>query len=132
MRYLWIENYAGIWRDDEGRTLVIVTRDDENATVDLMINGNPMSRPWCDGQPAMGLPARYSPIDGPGLEIELGRPGFSLSVNYEFAEPPYESESLSVGVSSYEAVTEAEEFSKIFGKLGRYKRQDAEQNATFR
>jgi hypothetical protein len=129
MRNTWIENYAGTWRDDEGRTLVIITRDDEHATVDLMIDGNPMPRPWCDGQPALGLPARYSQIDGPDLEIELGRPGFSLSVNYEFAEPPYEPESLSVGVSSYEADADAEEFSKVFGKLGRYRRQNAEQNA---
>jgi len=127
MKSPWIENYAGTWHDDEGRTLVITTRDDEHATVDLMTDAGPMCRPWCDGKPALGLPAKYSPIDSPSLDIDLGRPGFSLNVNYEFAEPPYEPESLSVGVSSYENDMESDVFIKVFGKLGRYTRQDAEQ-----
>jgi hypothetical protein len=58
------------------------------------------------------------------LDIELGRPGFSLNVNYESDDPmaPDEPESLSVGVSRYESDGAAEEFMKLFGKLGRYRR----------
>ncbi|MFC1453287.1 hypothetical protein ACFLSJ_08100 [Verrucomicrobiota bacterium] len=125
MRLPWIENYAGTWHDEEGRTLVITTRDDEHATVDLLIDGTPMVRPWCADALAEGLHARYSPADGPDLEIDLGRPGFSLNVNYEFAEPPDEPESLSVGVSMYESDRESDGFGRLFGKLGRYRRADA-------
>jgi hypothetical protein len=130
MRDSWIDSYAGSWHDAEGRTLVIAIHDDEHAIVDLLVNGEPMSRSWSGGSPAVGLSARYRPIDGPSLDIELGRPGFSLIVNYEFAEPPYEPESLSVAVSSYETDKGAEALTKHFGKLGRYTRRDAEhQNA---
>jgi hypothetical protein len=126
MRLSWIQNYVGSWHDDEGRTLVIAACDDEHATVDLLVNGKPMLRPWCRGKPALRLTARYSPIDGPDLDIDLGRPGFSLNVNYEFPDPPHEPEGLSVGVSSYESDAKAQEFTKLFGKLGRYKRETAE------
>jgi len=126
MRFPWIQNYVGSWHDDEGRVLVIAVRDDEHATVDLLVNGKPMPRPWCSGRPALGLAARYSPSDGPDLDIDLGRPGFSLNVNYECADPPHERESLSVGVSAYEADSKAQEFAKLFGRLGRYRRENAE------
>ena len=129
MRFPWIENYAGTWHDDEGRTLIITTCDDENATVDLLVHGAPMIRPWCGNRPVVRLRARYSPADGPGLEIDLGRPGFSLNVNYELADPMSagEPESLSVGVSWYESDAQAEQFSELFGKLRRYRRAHAEQ-----
>ena len=128
MRFPWIENYAGTWLDDEGRALIITTCDDESATVDLLVDRVPMIRPWCDNRPAERLHAKYTPIDGPDLDIDLGRPGFSLNVNYESADPtaPDEPESLSVGVSRYESDAEAEKFSKLFGRLGRYRRADAE------
>jgi hypothetical protein len=92
----------------------------------LLVDGQPLLRPWCKNKPAEGLRASYSPADGPGLEIELGRPGFSLSVNYEFdghnfAEGP---ESLSVDISRFESDTLVDAFVQLFGKLGRYKRID--------
>jgi hypothetical protein len=83
-----------------------------------------MFRPWCRNKPTEGLRATYSPADGPGMDIELGRPGFSLNVNYEFVDPnlPKELESLSVDVSRYESDAVAEAFVRQFGKLERYKR----------
>lgn len=129
MKFPWIQNYAGTWHDDEGRTLVIATRDDQHATVDLLVNGKPMPRPWCGGKLALALAARYIPFNGPDLDIDLGRPGFSLNVNYEFPEPPHEPESLSVGVSTYESDVKAQEFIKLFGKLGRYRRENVEQES---
>ena len=128
MKCSWIENYAGTWHDSEGRVLIITICDDENATVDLLFDGDFVLRAWCADEPAAGLAARYNPADGPDLDIDLGRPGFSLSVNFESAEPPYEPESLSVGVSRYESDLEAERFINLFGKLGRYRRKNAEQS----
>ena len=128
MKDQWIDNYAGRWHDDDRRTLVISTLDEEQASVDILLNGELMLRPWCNNAPASGLVARYSPMDGPSLNIDLGRPGFSLNVNYEFDEHPHEPESLSVGVSTYEDDVEADGYIILFGKLGRYKRETAEQN----
>ena len=128
MRSPWVENYVGTWHDDEGRTLVIATLDDDMPSFDLLVNGTLMLRPWCSDEPALGLVARYSQIDGPDLKIDLGRLGFVLHVNYEFAEPPHEPESLSVAVSSYESDTEGDGFSKLFGRLGRYRRENKEQH----
>ena len=87
MKFPWIENYAGTWEDDEGRTIIITTRDNENATVDLLIHGIPMIRPWCGDEPAEGLPAKYNPAEGPDLDVDLGRPGFSLNLNYGSYNP---------------------------------------------
>jgi hypothetical protein len=128
MKIRWIDNYAGTWGDDAGRTLIITPRSDSIADVTLLVDGQPMFRPWCRNKPAKGLRATYSPADGPGLVIELGRPGFSLNVNYEFVDPNLakEPESLSVDVSGYESDTVAEAFVRLFGKLERYKRIDLE------
>ena len=128
MKIRWIDNYAGTWSDDEGRTLIITPRSDTTADVTLLVDGQPMFRPWCSNKPAENLRANYNPADGPGLDIELGRPGFSLNVNYEFVYPnlPKEPESLSVDVSRYESDAVAEAFVRLFGKLERYKRIDLE------
>jgi len=126
MKLRWIDNYAGTWGDAEGRTLIITPRSDTIADVTLLLDGKPMFRPWCRNKPTEGLRATYSPADGPGLDIELGGPGFSLNVNYEFVDPnlPEEPESLSVDFSRYESDIATEAFVRLFGKLERYKRID--------
>lgn len=126
MKLRWIDNYAGTWDDDEGRTLVITPRSDTTADVTLLVDGQPLLRPWCKNKPAEGLRASYSPADGPGLEIELGRPGFSLSVNYEFDGPNLRRGTRKpfCDISRFESDTLVEAFVQLFGKLGRYKRID--------
>jgi hypothetical protein len=128
MKYLWIENYAGTWEDPTGRTLVIKVTDEHQATVSLFVSGEPMARPWCGNLPASDLLAEYSPPDGPGLEVNLGRPGLSLELNYEFPESwaPDEGETLSVGFSRYEEDTAADAYVDLFLPLERYSRRDAE------
>ena len=129
MKSRWIDNYAGTWEDDEGRTLIITPKDETSADVDLLVNGTPMLRPWCDNKPAKSLRGILSPAYGPDLDIGLGRPGLSLNVNYESGDymSPDGAESLSVGVSRYESDIEAEPFVRMFGKLGSYKRKDPQQ-----
>jgi len=133
MKIRWIDNYAGTWGDDEGRTLIITPRSDTTADVTLLVDRQPMFRPWGRNKQTKGLRATYNPADGPGLDIELGRPGFSLNVNYEFVDPnlPKELESLSVDVSRYESDAVAEAFVRQFGKLERYKRIDPEKVTDF-
>jgi hypothetical protein len=127
MKSPWIENYVGTWQDGEGRTLIITIHNDMNAKVDILLHGTPMLRPWCAGKPALGLLAKYSPAEGPDLDINLGRPGFSLNLNYEsdIQMTPDNLEYLSVGVSRYEDDEEVELYKKLFGKLQCYKRANA-------
>ncbi len=126
MKLKWIDNYAGTWTDDEGRTLEIKARSETKCEATLLVNGRPMLRPWCGNSPAEGLIGTYSPRSGPDLDIDLGRPGFSLNLNYEPGETvaPDEPESLSVGVSRYESDSVAERYVRLFGKLGRYRKTD--------
>ena len=124
MKFPWIENYAGTWQNNEAQTLVITICDDEHAMVDVLMHGAPLLRPWCEDTPATGLPARYDPAEWPGLDVGLGRPGFSLNLNYDSDHGliPDAPESLSVGISRYSSDAEIEQYVKLFGKLGRYKR----------
>ena len=128
MKTPWIENYLGVWCDDEGRTLIIKTLDDTNAQVDLIQNGSPIKRPWCGNKPSAGMHATYDFKEGPELNIHLGYDGFTLSVSHIFDNPlmPNDEETLAVGVSQYEDDVELNQYLKIFGKLGYYKRSAAE------
>ena len=128
MDFSRIEHYAGRWIDDEGRMLVIETNGVQSALVSILVDGAPMARPWCGGKPATALSAACYEVNGPELQIHLGRPGFSLHVNYELADSmnPDEPESLSVAVSTYESDQDALNLVRLFGKLGRYRRADAE------
>lgn len=130
MRANWIENYAGVWEDPTGRVLTITIQDEYRAKVTLLVNGVPMPRPWCRNKPAEDLKARYSPIDGPGLDVLLGRRGFLLSLNYEFLtpwDPPGEPVALSVGIGWRSDDLKAEQFGRLFEPLARYVRKGAEQ-----
>ena len=119
----WIENYAGTWVDPTGRVLIITIQDEYRARVTLLVDGAPMRRPWCRNKPAENLKARYNPMDGPGLEVALGRRGFSLELNYEFPkpwDPPDEPVALSVGICQYESDVAALQFHQLFYPLTRY------------
>ena len=49
-------------------------------------DGTVMLRPWVADEPARDLRAKYRPDWGPDLDIDLGPPGFSLQVNYEYGD----------------------------------------------
>lgn len=128
MDYSWINNYSGIWEDDEGRKLIITPYDEENATVDLQVNEKPMVRSWKKSEPAINMHGIYDPAEGPGLTVDLGRPGFTLDLNFEFPDlmNPDAPEELSVGISWRSSDKKAEVFMEVFGKLSRYHRASAE------
>jgi hypothetical protein len=48
-------------------SIVITPCSDTTADVTLLVDGQPLLRPWCKNKPAEGLSATYSPADGPGL-----------------------------------------------------------------
>ena len=80
MKATGIENFAGRWADDSGRSLVISVRDNDTALVTLLVNGTPMMRPWCENQLATDLQATYCEADGTGLVVDLGRAGFGTEL----------------------------------------------------
>lgn len=129
MRDEWIDNYAGKWADEYGRVFVITVRGPSRATVTLLVNGVPLSRPWCGNRLATDMPARLSP-DSPALYVKLGRPGFIIELDYvsPYVFPSYDfmGEELSIGVGYHEEDTEAPRFIDLFSPLGNYRRADKE------
>ncbi len=111
----WIENYRGKWKNDEGFTIVIRPIDEKSASVDIILNGQPMRRPWCGNAPSNNLSALYRDDEGLGLEIDLGRDGFALFLDYESAGTIYGSECIVAGISWLEADREAEQWTSLFG-----------------
>ena len=134
MRDNWIDNYAGEWVDDTGRVLRIVVSDDNTAAVSLLVNGEPLKRPWCNNAPSVDMQAKYDPSWGPGLEVALGREGFMLGLDYEPAYEllPDQPEALTVDVSWEWGDHVAESHASFFMPLGPYVRKDAEQGRSRR
>ncbi len=115
MRSPWIENYQGEWKNGGGFLISIRIIDDKKASVDITQNGQPLQRPWCAHAPANNLNALYRGDEGMGLEIDLGRDGFALFLDYECEGTFYEKECLTAGVSRLEVDQEAEQWTSFIG-----------------
>jgi hypothetical protein len=132
MNYSWINNFSGIWNNNEDQTLIITPYDDENATVDLLIFERPLSRSWCQGKPTINMHGLYNPEKGPSLDVDLGRPGFLLELNFAHKGlmGPNTPDEISVGVSWHVSDKDAANFQKYLGKLGSFKKINAEQSSS--
>ena len=90
MRSPWIENYRGQWENREGFGVKIELISDGAVIVDVIVNGRLLERPWCADMPAEALHATNREDEGLGVEVHLGRAGFSLFLNYECAGQFYD------------------------------------------
>lgn len=107
MRTPWIENYRGKWENSEGFLLTIRPINEDSASVDIAVDGSPVRRPWCKDAAASHLNAVYREDEGLGLEVDLGRDGFALFLNYECAGGFHERECLTASISRFEDDQEA-------------------------
>ena len=98
----WIENYRGEWTNSAGFEIVIRPIDEKRASVDISLNNHPILRPWCADSPCENLNAVYREEDGLGLEVNLGRDGFSLFLDYECPFISSERECITASLSRYE------------------------------
>jgi hypothetical protein len=115
MKTPWIENYRGEWANSEGFEIMIGPIDEKRASVEISLNGLPILRPWCADSPCENLNAVYREDEGGGLEVGLGRDGFSLFLDYECVSDMYERKCLTAGISRYEDDQEAERWTSFFG-----------------
>ena len=119
----WIENYRGEWANSEGFEIVIRPIDEERASVDISVNDHPILRPWCADSPCENLHAVYREDLGGGLEVDLGRDGFSLFLDYECAGSMVERECITVGLSRYEDDQDAGRWTSFFGLKTYFRRE---------
>ena len=111
----WIKNYEGEWENSEGFLIVVRLIDEDSASVDIALNGKIILRPWCENLPAFDLSAVYREGDGLGLEVDLGRDGFSLFLDCESAGGICDDETLAAGISRLESDQEAERWTSLIG-----------------
>ena len=123
----WIENYRGQWVNSKGFEIVIRPLDEKRASVDISLNEHPILRPWCADSPCEDLNAVYREDDGLGLEVCLGRDGFSLFLDYECMGDIFDRECISAGLSRYESDQDAERWTSFFG-LETYFRREPNKN----
>ena len=119
----WIENYRGEWENSEGFVIAIRPIDERTALVDLSFNGRAILRPWCGDSPSENLNGLYREGEGGGLEVTLGRDGFSLVLDYESAGFMYDREIVTAGVSRYEDDEDAEEWVSLLGLETYFRRE---------
>ena len=105
-----IEDYRGKWKNRDGFLLTIRPIDEDSASVDISVDGCPVRRPWCKDTAASNLNALYRGEEGLGLEINLGRDGFSLFLDYECADGFHEKECLTASISRLEDDQEAKQW----------------------
>ena len=115
MRSPWIENYRGRWENREGSLLTIRPINEDSASVDISVDGRPVRRPWCKDTTASNLNALYRGEEGLGLEVDLGRDGFALFLDYECAGGFYERECLTASISRLEDDQEAKQWLSHIG-----------------
>ena len=131
MKTPWIENYRGEWANSEGFVIVIRPLDEKRASVDISFNEQPILRPWSEDSPCENLNAVYREDDGLGLEVGLGRDGFSLFLDYESAGVTSEREWISSGLSRYESDQDAERWTSFFGLEAYFRREPNKDTGKF-
>lgn len=122
MRSPWIENYRGQWENREGFGVKIELSSDGTVIVDVIVDGRLLDRPWCTDMPAESLPATNREDEGLGVEVHLGRDGFSLFLNYESAGQFDEKECIIPAVSRLLEDQEAEQWTSLFSAEALYRK----------
>ncbi len=111
----WIENYRGQWVNRTGFEIVIRPLDEKAASVDISVHGHPILRPWSTNSPCENLNGVYREDGGLGLEVNLGRDGFSLFLDYECPGDLFEVECITAGLSRRADDQDAEKWMSSFG-----------------
>ena len=119
----WIENYRGQWVNRTGFEIVIRPLDEKAASVDISLHGHPILRPWSANSPCENLNGVYREDDGLGLEVNVGRDGFSLVLDYECPGDLFEVECITAGLSRYQHDQDAERWMSAFGLEAYFRRE---------
>ena len=82
----WEDNFIGEWAGKPSRELHIRKVKDRHYLATLLVDGQPLLRPWMDNAPTIEMPARYSftALEGSDFSIDLWTDRrFAISLSYE-------------------------------------------------
>jgi hypothetical protein len=126
MKFPYIENYVGKWKDEDGNRLIVEKLNDETAMVSFYTSpvNKPILRPWYNNKPSLDMSAKYYPEVGPELVVDLWEPGKGFSLNLNF-EPEYlldnfRNNSIAPTLSRYEEDNYLDQYYGLFGRLRHY------------
>ena len=119
----WEDNYVGVWIGKPSRELRIRKLGPRRYLATLLINGQPIRRPWMNDEPTVDLPATYSfnAMDGSDFLVDLWtNERFAISLNYEpdyqiYGDPPCEA--LTMGITRDPELDFLDQYCDLLGGL---------------
>jgi serine/threonine protein kinase len=128
----WEDHYIGVWVCEPARELRIRKVGTRRYRATLLINGEPLKRPWMNNAPTIDLPATYSVsvFDGSDFSIDLWSNGrFALNLEYEpnyqiYHEPPCEA--LIVAITRDAELAFLDQYYDLLGGFGYFVRSKSE------
>ncbi len=124
----WEDNYVGDWVGEPARTLHIRKVKDRHYLATLLLDGQPIARPWMDDTPTIDMPARYTftALDGSDFSIDLWTNNrFAISLSYEpdfqiYNDPPCEA--LAMGITRNSKLGFLDQYYSLLGGLEHFVR----------
>lgn len=119
-----MRRYIGIWHNATGERLIIEPAGNDAVKVSFLRNGEPISRPWLGGTPAVSMIGREREPNE--LSVELWAPGRGYTLElvheaqYGLRSGPVEA--LVAGISRYALDHFLDEYSPLFGSLAHFTR----------
>ena len=124
----WEDNYIGVWAGEPARELRIRKLKPKHYLATLLINGQPIERPWMNSELTVDMSATYSftALDGSDFSIDLWSNGrFAISLNYEpdyqiYDDPPCEA--LTMGITRDSDLDFLDQYYDMLGGLEHFVR----------
>ena len=119
----WEDNYIGVWAGKPARELHIRKIKPRQYLATLLINGQPIARPWMNNELTVDMPTRYSfsALDGSDFSIDLWSDRrFGINLNYEpdyqiYNDPPCEA--LTMGITRNAELGFLDQYYSLLGGL---------------
>lgn len=126
----WEDNYIGVWAGEPARELHIRKIKPQRYLTTLLMNGQPIARPWMNNEPTVDMPTTYffSALDGSDFLIDLWSDRrFEISLTYEpnyqiYNDPPCEA--LTMGITRNADLEFLDQYYGLLGGLAHFFRID--------
>jgi hypothetical protein len=124
----WEDNYIGLWAGEPSRQLHIRKHRPRHYLATLLIDGQPIERPWMGGKPSIDMPAVYTftALDGSNFSIDLWtRNRFEISLHYEPDFQIYDHpscEALTMGTTRDAELNFLDQYNHLLGGLEHFVR----------
>ncbi len=128
LNYHWEDNYIGAWVGEPLRELHIQKIEHQTYLATLLIQGQPIKRPWFNNELSIDMPVTYSSsaFDESDFSIDLWSDGrFAISLEYEpgfqiYNDPPCEA--LTMGITRLAELNFLDQYYDLLGGLEHFVR----------